>query len=47
MVGVTYPLKRHWNALFSIRKTTQYFGEDFTSLNIQLNYQGLPKILSR
>ncbi len=47
MVGATYPLKRHWNTLLSIRKTTQYFGEDFTSLNIQLNYQGLPKILSR
>ncbi len=47
MVGVTYPIKRHWNTLFSIRETTQEVGEKFHSLNFQLTYDGSAKILSR
>lgn len=46
-VGLRYPLKRHWNTFISMQKTTQNSGDELTSLNFQLNYDGSPRLLGR
>ena len=46
-LGIRYPLKRHWSALISLRRTAQDTGTKIVSLNLQLNYDGKSTLISR
>ena len=46
-IGIKYPLKRHWNALFSVMETRQDLGRSALSFNVQLNYEGKSALIGR
>ncbi len=46
-LGIKYPFKKNMNGLLSLRQTTQDTGENITSINLQLNYDGKTALVGR